>query len=765
MSANNDAVVPVDDPVNKGRTDCSNSNVNDKLIQAILKEDLQLVKDAINAGADVNIMVAICVPWNYHHYESTGRLDNISDIRIYCVPLFIAVLRKDIEIVRELISNGADVNLQVSGVCGPDTALQLATRTGQTNLVRLLLENHADITVMCQLNGFTPIHQAFRLRHFDIVKLMIKILVDINLIDIRDRMQMTLLHHAARKGNECIDIVRELIKHHANVNCKCKYGFTPLHCAAGNGSDEVSAALLENGARIEEKEDSGKTALHVAAERSHHTAPINILIKHGADINACDSRGCTTIHHATKMAERAYHCVNHNDILATVKLLIEYKADVTLGDKDGLTALHFLSLKDISNIENVILLCNNERVLNAQDSCGRTALQNSVSLGFHHVVEVFLSYDYVNVNTRDISGSTPLHSAIPVGHEETIMALLGAGSDIHALDRSGKSVLHLAAIYGHTRLINIFIEKELDPNETDNAGRNGLHYAVMYRQDEAVKTLLEKNANHEETDVQGMRPRDYLNPCEKTSLIFRLLCGEQVNTPVFTFNGDERFSIPVADDTPNMSEVSRIPGLGDVSEISEFNFSDFVTRIRKTIKEIISTVIPEFDNIHSLAEMRELMEISQEIPDAQVLHILQKFHSENIIGCGSSWEGSKVGIPDELDFLVQLYYLGKHYEHQEGYTNMFSDTGFIREEKNVHVEYTYGVWLWKKLTEYWYKNQNESLGEFPGKVQFLMPLPPQQYTDRTTCVTWVWLYNDDTFKMLPVSIDLHSFVPVRVVRI
>lgn len=84
-----------------------------------------------------------------------------------------------------------------------------------------------------------------------------------------------------------------------------KMGRTPLHKAARNGREEVVALLLERGVDIDNKDDSGQTALHRAAEQIMKTTSRAmqeryegvawLLIKGGADVLSKDRNGNTPL--------------------------------------------------------------------------------------------------------------------------------------------------------------------------------------------------------------------------------------------------------------------------------------------------------------------------------------------------------------------------------------------------------------------------------------------------------------------------------------
>lgn len=90
-----------------------------------------------------------------------------------------------------------------------------------------------------------------------------------------------------------------LLNHAVDVNARYGNDLTALMWAAGHedaaGSNDVAdvlALLIDHGARINEKDNRGRTALMIAASLGHDKA-VDVLLARGADKTLRDSTGKT----------------------------------------------------------------------------------------------------------------------------------------------------------------------------------------------------------------------------------------------------------------------------------------------------------------------------------------------------------------------------------------------------------------------------------------------------------------------------------------
>lgn len=115
-------------------------------------------------------------------------------------------------------------------------------------------------------DGFSALGFAAFFGQLEAVKILIANHADVNQPSAND-FKVTPLHSACAISN--YDIAKYLLEHGANVNAKQQSGVTPLHSAAHNGQLEIISLLVNFGADINAKMENGKTPLQMAKEDGH----------------------------------------------------------------------------------------------------------------------------------------------------------------------------------------------------------------------------------------------------------------------------------------------------------------------------------------------------------------------------------------------------------------------------------------------------------------------------------------------------------------
>ncbi|MYH52618.1 MAG: ankyrin repeat domain-containing protein, partial [Gemmatimonadetes bacterium] len=156
-------------------------------------------------------------------------------------PVADAAERGDLEAVRALLRNGADVNTaQSDGM----TALHWAASRNDAEIARALLYAGATVRATTRLGGYTPLHLASRAGSPEVAKQILEAGADPN---VYTSTGVSAMHFAA--DADAPEVVALLAAHGAEVDARDTFSErTPLMFASVRGADAALAALLAAGA-------------------------------------------------------------------------------------------------------------------------------------------------------------------------------------------------------------------------------------------------------------------------------------------------------------------------------------------------------------------------------------------------------------------------------------------------------------------------------------------------------------------------------------
>jgi quinoprotein dehydrogenase-associated probable ABC transporter substrate-binding protein len=197
-----------------------------------------------------------------------------------------AIVAGDLDRVRYLAAHGAHVDA-VDGDGYP--ALSNAARFGFIDVATFLVEHKADVNGTDR-SGWTPLMYAA----WDDQPSMIDMLLKHGAkLDATEHDGLTPIAIAVQNAKP--KAARALLDAGADVNAPvAKGGYSPLMLAAISGSTEVSAMLIERGAKVNATNAGGVTALMIAAA-GNRSAMVGYLLKSGADVNARSEDGRTAL--------------------------------------------------------------------------------------------------------------------------------------------------------------------------------------------------------------------------------------------------------------------------------------------------------------------------------------------------------------------------------------------------------------------------------------------------------------------------------------
>jgi ankyrin repeat protein/cytochrome c551/c552 len=265
------------------------------LMHAAAFGNIETLKLIVDAGADINAhndFDATALLWCARDPEKARLLiERGANVNARSkqgrTPLMLAsLLQGGSPLVALMLKKDADVHVKDSR---GETALGLAATIGEVETMRLLLAKGADAGAV-NAKGETPIILATKSKRPEAVRLLIEKRVDVNVASTSFNtvrhgpiamIKLTPLHRAAAFGP--VEMVRDLLKAGAEVNCRDSRGLTPLmfSVATEYQSPEIVKALLQAGADVNARDNTGETALDWAQKFGYPEA-IAALRKAGA---------------------------------------------------------------------------------------------------------------------------------------------------------------------------------------------------------------------------------------------------------------------------------------------------------------------------------------------------------------------------------------------------------------------------------------------------------------------------------------------------
>jgi len=449
-------------------------------------------------------------------------------------PLMIACKRKFTDIAMMLLDRGADVNVSDYD----QTPLKLASANGDVVLVKRLLDCGANVNEMGYISE-TALHVAVErgrgLRNeafANIVHLLLKNGAEPNAYN---HVCETPLCFACRPTDVNVGIVKILLDHGADPNICIPYFqppyfqpfnicprttwtswlhdcvLSPLSLAAICGNSELATLLLKYGARVDDRDDCGRTALHFAVDYddirrlglerkesvNRHISTAEVLLSAGADVNALDTDGASPLYLACQRGETEIS-----------NFLLENKADVNTIHSSGETPLYIAVSRQLLDVVNKMLEeCGGNPNKGSLDKSSliKACLMQNVEL-VHMLLKHGADPNLTSMSCNpDFKRKIPLFLAIGESNIGITKFLVKAGADVNAVNEKGENVACFAAekmitsryyksaeeTRNELSVIRLLLEHGAKFNVLMPNGRSPLNLAVTALAEERDRTVIE----------------------------------------------------------------------------------------------------------------------------------------------------------------------------------------------------------------------------------------------------------------------------------
>ncbi|MCK5155253.1 MAG: ankyrin repeat domain-containing protein, partial [Spirochaetales bacterium] len=421
-------------------------------------------------------------------------------------PMHLAAEMGSVENVRQLLTNGADINIRNNEELLPlDIAFGYTHSDIHVQVVEELIRNYSDIPSNQDFyyafqaisntgvesrfeNGATVLHYTASYNHLALMSMFIKRGA---YLEARDENNNTPIHTAVEYGN--LEILELLILSGVDVDARNGSSSTPLHLAISKiGKKEIVEYLLDNGADIDSRNVYGDTALHIAVDPGVSSDFVELLLLRGADPNSRDKTGNTPIMLALAQNNRP-----------AVELLLNNDADLYAKNYNEITPLIRSLMKGI----DVISWFYSPEINQTVDAYGNTPLHTAINNGAMLDVIEFIINSGADLDKKNFLGDTALHSSVEVSYADAAALLVQYGADPFLSNNRGKAPAVLAFDQGID-----FTSMLITPDNlllADTSGNTPIHMAVQWDYPEIVSYLIEQGANINVHNFEGFTPIHY----------------------------------------------------------------------------------------------------------------------------------------------------------------------------------------------------------------------------------------------------------------
>lgn len=475
---------------------------------AVARNDVEKVRHMLQTGIDVNSSIV----WNSKDTYSpvipaNTRSDNLqTDQEYQCKPLNIAVLGGHPNMVRLLLSAGADINnkdgrgrtalvcaiygldLDASNINTSNLHLISQTNPSHFDIMKNILLCHPNLyyatldSPQYEIKGITPLCLASYLGKADIIQL----LLDDGRVNVdgTDSKNATALMYAARDGN--IPIVKMLLSYHASPDITDSHGWSAIQYAERNPEivqlceevlrvkrSDLSVASSSNNNNVNYPINYTKLSHLLSTIPNYQSSLSHLHFDTLKEIDHLDPSAAPLVH----IIQSAFlQAIKIHDHLSLQTLLMkspplnnsEQKRYGPLlinhhDPKTGLTAFHHaMRTKPLPSLDTITMLFQAGADMNAQTYYGRTALHHLARFGIDKDGKAWGIQKSNNSNQsnqqQQLSSPQPsqhppnsnIINGIQVPQHLAMCAslLIRFGSLVNIADPTGNTPLHFAAEFG-----------------------------------------------------------------------------------------------------------------------------------------------------------------------------------------------------------------------------------------------------------------------------------------------------------------------------
>jgi ankyrin repeat protein len=411
--------------------------------------------------------------------------------------------------------------------------------------------------------GFTALHNAVMCGNTDVVRILIDNNADVNVLD-NDHIKFPLLSAVLRDDKEITNI---LLENGADVNLINKIGDSPLHGAVLRNNKEITNILLEKGADVNSINNIGDTPLIIAVKNQNYDL-VQRLTLAGADLYVQNKENETALSIAARLGnvDIVNHIINKsisekkqkkfsddkallNSIAygkkELVSLFLELRIGINTRDDNGDTPL-FLAAK-AGNIELVKSLIEKGADISICNDDGKSVLMTAIGEGRMQIARMLIEFANAPLlNVVDREDRTALEMTINDDIDSLSKLLIIKGADFSVKTSNGDdTLLSLASFNENLKMVKFIISKYKETGIEFNFPEMALLYSIKSNNCEITKLLIRNSIGLNARDENGNTP--LIISVKKGNMeIFKLLLKKSKNIDLNAKNRYEESALGLA---------------------------------------------------------------------------------------------------------------------------------------------------------------------------------------------------------------------------